>query len=362
MVKLETQDHQQLVILLQDTQPMQTEAARRQMLAFAGLAPILPLIDISGPAFVAVNTIIGFLANYGRLTYDNEALGQFLNAVKQVVGVEQQDEIDTLLLKYEMMEPVAPGELLDDWKGTDDPATVQEKIIGIDTLRPIAFLERGLEVSRSVAFISVHGLGKRWSGTGFLVAPDLMMTNHHMVWESSLLPGVLLRFNYQENFVGEAQLTKEYRAIADGLFHANETLDYAIFQVENRPGDEWGWLPLAQRDIRKDERINIIQHPNGLPKQVSLQNNLVQYVGGNVVQYVTSTNPGSSGSPVLNDAWEVVALHHAGGVLPEPSTGRRHLRNQGILLSRILNDLPIELKQMVQAGAALPPESPSLKD
>jgi V8-like Glu-specific endopeptidase len=33
------------------------------------------------------------------------------------------------------------------------------------------------------------------------------------------------------------------------------------------------------------------------------------------VQYTTDTLPGSSGSPVFNDNWEVVALHHAGGPL-----------------------------------------------
>jgi hypothetical protein len=47
----------------------------------------------------------------------------------------------------------------------------------------------------------------------------------------------------------------------------------------------------------------------------------------------------------------VVALHHAGGELPEPTTGRRHLRNQGILLNRILADLPADLKEKVKAGA-----------
>lgn len=130
-----------------------------------------------------------------------------------------------------------------------------------------------------------------------------------------------------------------------------EPLDYAIMEVEGAPGSTWGWLPLAARDVRKDQRINIIQHPNGLPKQISLQNNLIQYVGGDVLQYVTSTNPGSSGSPVFNDGWEVVGLHHAGGDLPEPTTNRRYRRNEGILLSRILADLPPDLRARVEAAA-----------
>lgn len=69
----------------------------------------------------------------------------------------------------------------------------------------------------------------------------------------------------------------------------------------------------------------------------------VAYVGGNVVQYITSTLPGSSGSPVFNDSWEVVALHHAGGDIPEPTTQQRYFRNEGILVQSILADLPSQL-------------------
>jgi V8-like Glu-specific endopeptidase len=351
MIELKTEDRQALINMLLTIELLGTPSGRREALRMANLRKVTHLIDVSGATFEAVSRIVGVLETYGRLTYDNEALGVFLNALKPAVGVQQQDLIDRLLLEYEMMVPVAPGAALADWKSSDSPEAVQEKIIGADTLRPIAFLERGVEISRSVAYVGVRQGWKGWSGTGFLIAPDLAMTNHHVVPEKSLRRGVRLRFNYQESFAGEAQPVEEYSAKPDGLFHANEALDYAVFEVEGEPGRRWGWLPLAPRDVRKDDRINIIQHPNGLPKQISLQNNLVQYVGGNVVQYVTSTNPGSSGSPVLNDGWDVVALHHAGGDIPEPTTGRQYLRNQGILMLRILADLPQELKERVEAAA-----------
>ncbi len=34
------------------------------------------------------------------------------------------------------------------------------------------------------------------------------------------------------------------------------------------------------------------------------------------VHYLADTLPGSSGSPVLNRHWEVIALHHSGGAHP----------------------------------------------
>ena len=78
---------------------------------------------------------------------------------------------------------------------------------------------------------------------------------------------------------------------------------------------------------------------------ISVQNNFVEYVDEKIIQYLTSTKNGSSGSPVFNDNWQVLALHHAGGTLKEPSTNRRYARNEGILISAILKDLPSEIQQ-----------------
>jgi V8-like Glu-specific endopeptidase len=85
--------------------------------------------------------------------------------------------------------------------------------------------------------------------------------------------------------------------------------------------------------------LTIIQHPGGHYKKISLQNNFVEYVDDFVVQYTTSTEPGSSGSPALSDDLDVVAIHHSGGQLTEPSTKRRYLRNEGVRISAILADL-----------------------
>ena len=39
-----------------------------------------------------------------------------------------------------------------------------------------------------------------------------------------------------------------------------------------------------------------------------MQNNFVAYADANIVQYATSTLPGSSGSPVFDDEFKVVAI------------------------------------------------------
>ena len=58
-----------------------------------------------------------------------------------------------------------------------------------------------------------------------------------------------------------------------------------------------------------------------------------------VIQYLTATEPGSSGSPVLNDHFEVVGIHHSGGDLLEPDTLRKFQRNAGTTMMAVAEDV-----------------------
>ncbi|MEH1891841.1 MAG: hypothetical protein V7K92_21090 [Nostoc sp.] len=226
MVNLEVEDRKQLITLLKDIPELTTERSRQQILELADLKQLSPMIDLSGAPFVVVSEIVSYLSNYGRLTYDHEALGLFLNTVKGFVGVQQQQFLDTLLTKYDMMTPIAALPAINDWRGRETVADIFEKIIGENTLRPISFLQKGLQVARSVAYIGVRTSQERWSGTGFLVAKNLLLTNNHVLPSTDLLPGAIFRFNYEENFQGEAQITDEYRPKNTSAFSHSQTIFY----------------------------------------------------------------------------------------------------------------------------------------
>lgn len=343
MLNLDVEDRKQLITLLNAIPVLGKERSRLELLELSGLQQLIPMIDISGASFVAISEIVSNLSKHGRLNCNNEPLGLFINTIKGFVGVQQQEFLNRMLTKYDLLTPIAAIPDIHQWRGEEQTADVLEKIIGENTLRPIAFLHQGLKVARSVAYIGVHLGCERWSGTGFLVSKDLLLTNNHVLPNPDLLINSLFRFNYEEDFSGRSQPCEEYHAKPNGIFHTNQALDYTLVQLDGEPGQEWGWLPLQKRDVKHRDRVNIIQHPEGKAKEVSFQNNFIEYIGEDVVQYVTSTLNGSSGSPVFNDRWEVVALHHAGGNIPEPVTNRRYLRNEGIAIQSILADLPLKL-------------------
>ena len=217
-----------------------------------------------------------------------------------------------------------------------DANTKFEKITGINNLKPIAFLEQGIVVSKPVAHITLSDGGL---ATGFLISSDVLLTNWHVFGERKCAQGAKIRFNYQNDLNGNFLPTDEYECDSDSL-KTNESLDYAIVTVKGSPGMKWGFLKLKPIDIQLEDKVNIIQHPAGGPKEIAMNDNEVQYVDETIVQYITDTLPGSSGSPVFNDNWQVIALHHSGGNIPEPSTNSIHFRNEGIKIGAIIKDLP----------------------
>jgi endonuclease G len=109
----------------------------------------------------------------------------------------------------------------------------------------------------------------------------------------------------------------------------------------------FGYIPLSDAKDKHmlGEIANIIQHPRGRYKEVVLRENrlVARDETAQVLHYIADTEPGSSGSPVFNNDWETIALHHWGGPYHEVKTpdGRPLNReiNEGIRISAIVKDL-----------------------
>lgn len=110
-----------------------------------------------------------------------------------------------------------------------------------------------------------------------------------------------------------------------------------------RMGRHRGYLPVVPQFIALNQRINILQHPRGAPLKVVLtQNRVTANMSDTRVHYLADTDDGSSGSPVFNDRWEVIALHHghkSRTLGPSSGGGRVAYVNEGIPMRAILVDL-----------------------
>lgn len=215
-----------------------------------------------------------------------------------------------------------------------DVSEVKEEIIFRDDTLEIGFLAAGAEASLSVGLITVQPYEKGGvkltplgapenphAGTCWLVGPDLVMTNHHVVNARSALEGdrpladeadlrrqgstAIVQFDYDADpLTGTGNRTSE-------LLAWDEHLDYAVLRLADPAGRPP--LPLMNRPLKAttsdNVAVNVLQHPGGGPKRVGLRNNVVEDTTDRDVRYFTDTRSGSSGSPVLTDGWRVCALH-----------------------------------------------------
>ncbi|PWU62182.1 serine protease, partial [Micromonospora globispora] len=199
-------------------------------------------------------------------------------------------------------------------------AALLERIIAdTNDLQAVNFLSRGARAARTVGRIAADVRGRRIPiGTGFLVAPALLLTNNHVLPDEPAADAAVLELNCEDGIDHEAGKVAGYQLDPGAFFLTDEELDYSLVAVApgagRPPGDEFGWNRLVHQQGKAviGEWLNIVGHPQGRLKEVALRNNGLVNELDHFLHYATDTEPGNSGSPVFNDQWEVVALHHSG--------------------------------------------------
>lgn len=205
---------------------------------------------------------------------------------------------------------------------------VQERFIGGNDLIGAQFFQVGALRSQAVGRVAIRsaGGGLRGYGTGFFVAPGLMMTNNHVLPTAASAAPSAVEMNYQIGVDGREQPKVAFALRPDVFFFTDARLDCTVVAVAER-GDnnaviaEFGFIRIVEETgkIVEGNPVNIIQHPSGALKQVGIRANKLVHVLDDFLHYETDTAPGSSGSPVFNDQWELVGLHHAGVPRKDPN-------------------------------------------
>jgi V8-like Glu-specific endopeptidase len=374
---------------------------RRVLLWQAGLQKFVSGENLSNTPDLVAGSIISKLEPYGYLrdrpVY--HALGALLNAVLELPEVSAEDKafLAQLIAKYQLvLDPVFQERLREEYKveipqktppaqpTPPAPARVEvaepkfdvdhsglERVIhSEDNFLDIEHLANAVLAAQAVCRIEIPE--GQPQGTGFLIAPNLVLTNQHVVSTKGDVASTVARFDYMEDLHGVAQRGRIFAA--DPSFYESspsEKLDYALIRLaetplkEFMPKEAWedlpalevlrrrrhrGYLLVLPRVVTTNERINIIQHPLGHPLKAVLTDNNVAAVSALRVQYVADTDEGSSGSPVFDRNWGVVALHHSGKPYPPELAGnvaKRYWKgqfrvNEGIPMASILKDFEVK--------------------
>jgi endonuclease G len=251
----------------------------------------------------------------------------------------------------------------------DQPAsgsvTALERVLGKSDLMSVNYLEIGLQAARCVGRVTIRSrTGQTLGfGTGFTISPQLLLTNNHVLDTADKAEFSRVEFNFQEDAAGNPLQSVVLDLEPRRFFLTDKKLDFTVVAVANKAADGTAlrgfcWLPLIEEEgkVLVGEYLNIIQHPNGEPKQLALRENQLIDLLADYLHYKTDTAPGSSGSPVLNDQWEVVGLHHSGvpktdgqgrtltvdGTVWREEMGEHRihwLANEGVRVSRIVKQI-----------------------
>lgn len=238
-----------------------------------------------------------------------------------------------------------------------------QKVFGAERFLSLDWYRRGLARCAGVARIGREA--SKGVGTGFLVRGNslhaslgdelYLLTNAHVV---SLTPEVPIAITPDE-----AVVTFEGLTGAEGQsWHFTETIysspiaefDATLLRLD-RPVPLLDAYPIAKRQppLENKERIYVVGHPLGGGLSFSMQDNLLLDHDERRVHYRTPTEPGSSGSPVFNSQWELIALHHAGRSDMRMLNGKdgSYEANEGISIMAIRDGLA---RKLGAAAASVP--------
>ena len=218
---------------------------------------------------------------------------------------------------------------------TPPEQTSLERIFGANNLKSIAWLRRGMEAAAAVCRV----MTPNGRGSGFLLSGGRIITNNHVLPDADVAGESRVEFNYEEDLAGKLVASTDY-ALKPSTFRTNPELDFTLVEIDTTsnavPLATWGHLELcALPEPKVGDHVTIIQHPLGRdPKQLAITAEPGgQPLGASASKYTTDTQPGSSGSPVFNDSWKVIALaHHApagGNLVSELSRGDPNVRQRG---------------------------------
>ncbi|MDZ8023616.1 MAG: trypsin-like peptidase domain-containing protein [Nostoc sp. DedQUE11] len=147
-------------------------------------------------------------------------------------------------------------------------------------------------------------------GTGVLVGKNVLLTCNH-IFSKTHVRQAWVRFNYNPD---SHQLDKDLFELDMAFVTYHNRPDYALVKIKNNPQQQKAICSNETLDSGQDVRI--IHHPQGNPVIISDFGQITQ-VGEDYIDHNVKTDDGSSGAPIFNRQWELIAIHQG-----NPGIGR----------------------------------------
>jgi endonuclease G, mitochondrial len=204
------------------------------------------------------------------------------------------------------------------WAGPDLAAPLQLQAFSFrqPDLIDVGFLRRGMLPAESICRVEIVDSNR--FGTGFVVAPRLVMTCAHVV--EGLPAGeigerVTLRFgafSLDDGGESNGRIVRPLGGESIALQSPQNELDFVALRTENM---EYPPLQFALGDgePKLGAALHILQHPGGESLKLAIDANGIEVFDRiqRRIQYHTPAKGGSSGAPCFDDDWRLVAVHQA---------------------------------------------------
>lgn len=232
-------------------------------------------------------------------------------------------------------------------EGFDSAVTQPEALLFTDDLTMpagqipvlIATLQRLHALSPAVCLLRVENALGSFYGTGFRIGAEHVLTNEHVLFpETTRASKVFADFGFDVDASGASTMEVSLPGDAASITGGRDD-DWAVIRV---PGMDPA-APVIALEAAPVPRVGdpafILQHPQNQRKRLGFVRNRITAVTEDRVQYLTDTQPGSSGAPVFDAQGRLIALHHRGGT-PTQMAGKAPLtKNQGVRISRVQEQL-----------------------
>ncbi len=288
---------------------------------------------------------------------DAFSIGSTRRQLKEIWKLEGADENERLIVELLdagsrkaqggvlRFEPSRIRELIDQLQGSKDSL---EANWGQDAAKPVSWVIQGLQWAAGVARVQPLGVAASHGGigTGFLApgnvlnpewsADFVLVTNFHVANEDGVkvLHNTLKAEEAQVTFdgvTGAGQSAGPFRVTgvrwespaAPSLDRPPTAVDIAVLELEGLPTWTPPVAPLQPGpDVTGLDRVIVIGHPGGQDLHMSLFDNTMIETDGTLMHYRSDARPGNSGSPLFDENWRLIGVHHAGWGI-DPQTGNK---------------------------------------